>query len=234
MDSTDNTSRRVQLRVMGLSVSQIKQGAYALILQQVNGPVHIPVVIGVPEAQAIAMQMEKVVPPRPLTHDLFAGFCRGFGVVASEVFINSFEDGVFTAEITLSDGTREVVLDARASDAIALAMRLHAPIFTTPEILRETGFVVDSVVRDGDAEPTDEAQELMLQSLFTRLGDDSAGTGDDDADDLLFGDPDPDELPELRLARLQAELDRAIAAEDYERAATITEIIRREYPDADN
>lgn len=132
------------LRVMGLSYTQIQQGAYALILAQVDGPYRIPVVIGAAEAQSIAVRMEHIVPPRPLTHDLFMSFAHAFGVRLTEVFIYKFEDGIFSSELTFSDGgNRTVSLDARTSDAIAIAMRTKAPIYTTRAILDETGFIVD-------------------------------------------------------------------------------------------
>ena len=137
------------LRVMGLSYTQIQQGAYALILAQVDGPYRIPVVIGAAEAQSIAVRMEHIVPPRPLTHDLFMSFAHAFGVRLTEVFIYKFEDGIFSSELTFSDGgNRTVSLDARTSDAIAIAMRTKAPIYTTRAILDETGFIVDD---DGSA-----------------------------------------------------------------------------------
>ena len=131
------------MRVMGLSVGQIKQGAYALILEQVDGPVKIPVVIGEAEARSIASRMERVASPRPLTHDLFASFAQAFGIATQEVFIHKFEDGIFHSEISFTDGERRVSFDSRTSDAIAIAMRTGAPIYTTDEILHQCGFVMD-------------------------------------------------------------------------------------------
>ena len=131
---------RIRLKVMGLSYSQIQTGAYALILAQVGGPYRIPVVIGAAEAQSIAIKMESITPPRPMTHDIFVSFAHAFGVKLIEVFIYRFEDGIFSSEMTFSDGDRTISIDSRTSDAIAIAMRTGAPIFTTPEILNETGF----------------------------------------------------------------------------------------------
>ena len=135
---------RVKLRVMGLSYSQLQSGAFALILAQVDGPYRIPVVIGTPEAQSIAIKMEGLTPPRPLTHDLFTSFAHAFGVKLKEVFIYKFEDGIFSSELTFTDGERTIVLDSRTSDAIAIAMRTKAPIYTTKAILDETGFILDN------------------------------------------------------------------------------------------
>ena len=122
---------RIALKVLGISYSHTQSGAYALVLAQVGGPIRIPVVIGASEAQSIAMKIEGITPPRPMTHDLMANFCRAFGMGLKEVFIYKFEDGIFYSEMTFSDSEREVSLDARTSDAIALAMRMGAPIFTT-------------------------------------------------------------------------------------------------------
>ena len=112
--SHDKTSNRIKMRVMGISYNKIHNDAYALILAQENGPYRIPVIIGSAEAQAIAIKMENIIPPRPLTHDLF-----------------------------VSDGDREVVLDSRTSDAISIAIRTDTPIYTTTDILTEAGFIME-------------------------------------------------------------------------------------------
>ena len=151
---------RVKLKVMGISYSQIQAGAYALILAQVGGPFRIPVVIGAAEAQSIALKMEGINPPRPMTHDLFVSFAHAFGVKLREVFIYKFEDGIFSSELTFSDGERTVTIDSRTSDGIAIAMRTNAPIYTTHEILNETGFemeIQDAEQEDG-AEVGDESE----------------------------------------------------------------------------
>lgn len=148
------SAKRIRMKVMGLSVGQIKQGAYALILEQADGPVKIPVVIGEAEARSIASRMERVASPRPLTHDLFASFAHAFGIATQEVFIRKFEDGIFYSEISFTDGERRVKFDSRTSDAIAIAMRTGAPIYTTEEILHTCGFVMD------DARVAHPAQQL--------------------------------------------------------------------------
>lgn len=158
---------RVRLTVLGISYSQIQNGAYALILAEVNGPIRIPVVIGSKEAQSIAIRMEHITTPRPLTHDLFTSFAHAFGIRLQEVFIYKFEDGIFSSELTFTDGEREVVLDSRTSDAIAIAMRTNAPIYTTRQILQETGFVMDiqGVDENEQAEHHSPAQESDLENL---------------------------------------------------------------------
>ena len=98
---SENDENRVRLKVMGLSYSQIQTGAYALILAQVGGPIRIPVVIGAAEAQSIALKMESITPPRPMTHDLFASLAQAFGIELQDVFIHKFEEGIFSSELTL-------------------------------------------------------------------------------------------------------------------------------------
>ena len=134
---------RIKLKVLGLSYNQLQSGAFALLLAQEDGPYRIPVVIGAAEAQSIAIRLESITPSRPLTHDLFMSFAQAFGVRLREVFIYKFEDGIFSSELTFDDGERQVVLDARTSDAIAIALRCRAPIWTTRAILEETGFIIE-------------------------------------------------------------------------------------------
>lgn len=158
-------SDRVRLKVLGISYSQIQTGAYALILAQVDGPYRIPVVIGAAEAQSIALRMESVTPPRPMTHDLFVSFAHAFGVKLKEVFIYRFEDGVFSSELTFTDGDRTVKIDSRTSDAIAIAMRTGSPIYTTREILDETAFVMEMDTEDDDSDEEETApQEPRLEN----------------------------------------------------------------------
>ncbi len=155
-------SERIRLKVLGLSYSQIRTGAYALILAEADGPGRIPVVIGPSEAQSIAIRMESITPPRPMTHDLFVSFAHAFGVTLREVFIYRFEDGIFSSELTFTDGERTVTVDSRTSDAIAIAMRTSAPIYTTRAILEETGFEVEESIAEDlpDDEEAPQAPKL--------------------------------------------------------------------------
>ena len=111
-----------------LANSQVQSGAYALILAEENGPRRIPIIVGTAEAQSIAIALEHIVPPRPLTHDLFATFAQAFNVILKEVYIYKFEDGVFYSELEFSDGERSIKLDSRTSDAIAIALRVNCDI----------------------------------------------------------------------------------------------------------
>ena len=132
---------RVKLSILGITFSEVKTGVYAIILEQENGPYRLPIIIGAPEAQSIALEIEGVKPPRPLTHDLFVRFSNAFGVALKSVFIYKFENGIFYSDLTFSDGEREITIDSRTSDAIAIAIRTKSPIYTTSKILTETGFI---------------------------------------------------------------------------------------------
>ena len=192
---------KIKLRVLGITYNQIQSGAYALLLAQEGGNYRIPVVIGPSEAQAIAARLENVTLPRPLIYDVFQSMAHAFGVVMKEVFIYRFHHGVFYSEITFFDGEREVRIDSRTSDAIALALRNKAPIFTTVDILKETGFLV---------EPDDNFDKNIRESShFT----------DDDKDGV--------DVPLHRFAipELEKMLKKSIAKEAYERAAEIKKVI---------
>lgn len=194
---------RIRLKVMGLSYSQIQAGAYALILAQVGGPYRIPVVIGAAEAQSIALKMESITPPRPMTHDIFVSFAHAFGVKLTEVFIYKFEDGIFSSEMTFTDGERTVTIDSRTSDAIAIAMRTGAPIFTTPDILDETGFEME-VKEEGER--------------------DDEGSPDSADDPSVLGSP---KLENYAVEELEKTLQKLIEREEYEEAARVADILKR-------
>ena len=198
------TNERIRLRVLGISYSQIQTGAYALILAQVDGPYRIPIIIGASEAQSIAIRLESIIPPRPMTHDLFVSFAHAFGVKLKEVFIYKFEDGIFSSEITFADQDRTIVLDARTSDAIAIAIRTKAPIYTTKAILDETGFILEE-------SPEDDAD-------------------DDSTTRIIAAEDDTTQEPKLEnyaIEELERTLERLIEQEDYEEAAKVSEILKR-------
>lgn len=171
--------QRIRLKVLGLSVGQIRQGAYALILAQADGPIRIPVVIGSNEANAIAARMEHITPRRPMVHDLFATMTHAFGIALQEVFIHKFEDGIFHSELVFTDGERRIAVDSRTSDAIAIAMRTGSPIYTTEEIIHECGFVLEDNNRltkaQADAstmtQPAAAAEEPSLEQLERKLSE---------------------------------------------------------------
>jgi bifunctional DNase/RNase len=135
--------KKVKLEIVGLSYSQTQTGAYALVLGETKGKRRLPIIIGGFEAQAIAIELEKMTPSRPLTHDLFKSFAEGFNINVSEVIIYNLVEGIFFAKLISSDGTKEVEIDARTSDAIALAVRFNCPINTYEFILSQAGILLD-------------------------------------------------------------------------------------------
>ena len=145
---------RVKLKVMGITYSQIQNGAYALVLAEENGDRRIPIIIGTAEAQSIAIRLEHLTPPRPMTHDLFASFAQGFGIRLREVFVYHYEDGVFSSELLFDDGTRQIRIDSRTSDAIAIALRTQSPIYTTEKIINEAGIIFQEEPKEKKKEET--------------------------------------------------------------------------------
>lgn len=130
---------KVQVEILGLSNAPNSQGAFALILKESGGKRQLPIIIGANEAQAIAIEIENIKPPRPLTHDLFQNILDQLGVTIVEVFINELKDGTFYSIITLADDGENFEIDSRPSDAIAIALRAGAPIYVEEEIIEEAG-----------------------------------------------------------------------------------------------
>lgn len=201
---------KIKLRVQGLTNSQIQSGAYALILAEENGARRIPIIVGTAEAQSIAIALERIIPPRPLTHDLFATFSQAFGVHLREVFIYKFEDGIFYSELLFDDGVNQVRLDSRTSDAIAIALRVKCSIYTTPEIVQECGVVLEEVSSQRKEEEDDDEALLNLEP-------------EDIKDEVLL----KRWLSLLDLEELTDRLDEAIAKENYEYAKMYKDEIKR-------
>lgn len=135
--------KKVRLEIVGLSYSQTQSGAYALVLGESAGSRRLPIIIGGFEAQAIAIELEKMKPTRPLTHDLFKSFAETFNVNIIEILIYNLVEGIFYAKLICTDGTKDIEIDARTSDAIAIAVRFNCPIFTYEFILESSGIVLD-------------------------------------------------------------------------------------------
>ncbi|MDR3309314.1 MAG: bifunctional nuclease family protein, partial [Tannerella sp.] len=150
---------KVKLKVLGLTNSQIQAGAYALVLAE-EGLRRLPVVVGMFEAQSIAIAIEGIKPPRPLTHDLIIAIIRSTGMEVAEVFIYKYEESVFFSEIVLTDGTKLFHLDSRTSDAIAIALRAECVIYTTESIMEECGVVMD------EPGQRDESEEIYDEISF--------------------------------------------------------------------
>ena len=170
--------KKIRLRVQGLTNSQIHSGAYALILAEEGGAHRIPIIVGTAEAQSIAIALERITPPRPLTHDLFASFSQAFGIRLREVFIYKFEDGIFYSELLFDNGLNLIRLDSRTSDAIAIALRVKCDIYTTLEIVKECGVVLEEVSPEKvvdeekgllELEPEDIKDEKLLKKWLSLL-----------------------------------------------------------------
>jgi bifunctional DNase/RNase len=197
--------QKIRLNILGLSVSQSQSGAYALVLAEENGDRRIPIIIGPIEAQSIAIQLEGLTPPRPLTHDLFKQLASSFGIVISEVIIHKLEEGIFYSELICKRGNVEVVIDSRTSDAVALSLRFDCPIYTTEEILERAGIVIEFEGEHG--------QEDWYQTM---------------GDEPVKG---KHEYEKYTSAELTEMLNSAIHDEDYEKASAIRDEINRRVKD---
>lgn len=192
---------KVQLVVLGLSASPASNSAYALILKEVDGNRRLPIIIGAFEAQAIALEMEGVVPPRPMTHDLLKNVVDSFGSNISEIYVNELREGTFYAKLIFDDGDLEI--DARPSDAIALAVRYNAPIYVKSEILDETGLIPQG--EDPGIDETDE--EAYLRNQKQQQVD--------------------KHRPKSKTELLQTQLEKAVKDENYEKAAQLRDELRK-------
>ncbi|MEP3374049.1 MAG: bifunctional nuclease family protein [Maribacter dokdonensis] len=204
----------VRLKIKGISYSQTQNGAYALILNEVEGDRKLPIVIGAFEAQSIAIALEKEIkPPRPLTHDLFKNFSDRFDIVIKQVIIHKLVDGVFYSSIICERDGIEEIIDARTSDAIALALRFNAPIFTYKTILDKAGIFLKFSSKEKDQKESDDSimvDEILQEGETVEI--DSGAT---------------DGYTELTIDELEAELKKAVTNEDYEKAAKLRDEISK-------
>ena len=160
---------RCKLNVVGITYSQIERGVYAIILQQENTNRRLPIVIGTSEAQSIECKLQNIKTPRPLTHDLMISCLRNYGVEITEIYIRRLPNGVFTADLKLSGDDKTIVVDSRSSDAIALALRSDAPIYTSQEVMDEAGFdVKDANVKKQEKAPASYS-EMSVDELNRML-----------------------------------------------------------------
>lgn len=199
----------VRLNIKGISYSQTQNGAYALILSEVDGDRKLPIVIGAFEAQSIAIALEKEIkPPRPLTHDLFKNFADRFDIVVKQVIIHKLVDGVFYSSLICERDKIEEIIDARTSDAIALALRFQAPIFTYKNILDKAGIYLKV---NPEKEDTLEDNVLLDEVIAEEIENISAAS----------------DYSNKTLEELHNMLDQAVADEDYEAAAKIRDEISK-------
>jgi uncharacterized protein len=188
---------KIKLEIIGMSYSQSQSGAYALIRGEVGGKRRLPIIIGGFEAQAIAIELEKMQPSRPLTHDLFKSLATNFNITVKEVVINKFLEGVFHAELVCLNEKGEYRIDARTSDAVALSLRFHCPIFTFEKILSTAGIIVD--------EPKENPKETSVKSKKS----------------------EKNPFEQQTLEELKDMLKKYVDNEEYEKASKIRDEIKR-------
>ena len=193
--------QKIRLNILGLSVSQTQSGAYALVLAEENGERRIPIIIGPVEAQAIAIQLEGLKPPRPLTHDLIKNMAMAFDIALLEVTIYKLEEGIFYSELLCEMDGKEIRIDSRTSDAVALALRFRCPIYTTEEILKKSGIILDL-----------EDEESPVRNY-------------QDKED--FGDPEVSTYSQYTEKELNEMINEAVQNEDYEKASVIRDELKK-------
>jgi bifunctional DNase/RNase len=191
---------KIQLDIIGLQSSQSQSGSFALVLGEHDGDRRLPIIIGMFEAQAIAIEMEKIIPNRPMTHDLFKSFAHEFKYKVDEIIISDLKEGVFFAKIVCTGEFGKVEVDARPSDAIAISLRFNTKIYTYEKILAEAGIVLSE---------EDELEEIASQQEEKKP----------------TKKPKKGSLKDYSLEKLNEMLDKAIEEEDYEKAASIRDEI---------
>lgn len=192
---------KIKLEIVGLSYSQTQSGAYALVLSEVEGNRRLPIIIGGFEAQAIAIELEKMVPTRPLTHDLFKNFATAFEITVKEVVIYNLVEGIFYSKLICEQNGETLEIDARTSDAIAIGVRFKCPVYTFESILSSAGILLD---------------ETQDEDAFLDDSDDEDGT-----------EGSGSTLESLSEEELNNQLNAAIDSEDYELASKIRDELNR-------
>ncbi|MFN3800252.1 bifunctional nuclease family protein [Belliella pelovolcani] len=197
----DNT---IELEILGLTSNHTQSGSFTLVLGELEGGRRLPIVIGMFEAQAIAIEIEKIIPNRPMTHDLFKSFATGFGFSIERILISDMQEGVFFAKIICKNASKMVEIDARPSDAIAIAVRFDAPIFCTSKVMSEAAIEVNE---DEEKSSSPKAAKSNRPVPSPKKSSDS--------------------LKDFSLEKLNQLLDKAIHNEDYEKAARIRDEINK-------
>ena len=192
---------KILLNVIGITYSQSQSGAYALLLEVKGEQTRLPIIIGEAEAQSIAIAIEGHETRRPLTHDLFKTFAKSFDINITEVVINRFKEGLFYSELHCIKDGEETIIDARTSDAVALALRFDAPIYANSQVVEEAGIIMNDIDLD-----------------------DSDSDFDADTDTDTDADTDTD-FERYDIKELQHLLQKAIEDEDYARASVLRDII---------
>jgi hypothetical protein len=195
---------KIKLEILGLSSSQSQSGSFALVLGEANGSRRLPIIIGMFEAQAIAIEIEKIVPNRPMTHDLFKAFASGFNFNVEEILISGLREGVFYGKIVCFDGIKRIEVDARPSDAIAIGLRFGVSIYTYENILSEAGIVI-SEQNESSSKPKTSVKK----------------------EELVASSDKSDFVKDVSIDKLKEMLDDALANEDYEKAAKIRDELNK-------
>jgi bifunctional DNase/RNase len=192
--------KKIKLNILGLSYSQTQSGAYALVLAEEDGERRIPIIIGGVEAQSIAIKLEGLEPPRPLTHDLFLNFSKSFNIEVVEVVVYKLEEGIFYSELVCLRDNEQLHIDSRTSDAVALALRFGCPIYTYEDIIEKAGIVLDFDKKDeGGITPVERSESKSVSTKYQSK----------------------------TIAELKKMLEEAIMSEDYEKASKIRDEINR-------
>lgn len=204
----------VRLRIVGITYNQIENGMYAMVLEEEEGTLRLPIIIGYNEAQAIECMLQKIKTPRPLTHEFTSEILGEFGIEMESVVIKQLDNGIFTADVTLRQEGRVRLLDARSSDAIALAMRMHAPVFTSRALLEKCGIDRESLAPRAIYSAT--RQSIPAKKAIERVRKSEASPYEDESMDSL-----------------KRMMEEAVRKEDYEKAGEIKLEIDRRHSDAD-
>lgn len=206
---------KIRLEIVALSSSQSQSGAFALILGEENGNRSLPIIIGMFEAQAIAIEIEKVQPNRPMTHDLFRSFANAFQFQVEEVIISDLKEGVFFAKIVCTDGVKKVDIDARPSDAIAIGLRFGVPFYTYENVLSEAGIIRQDEDHPEIEDPANRERKRELNPTTATSKQSSPSQSFDE------------QLKKMNVDQLQLMLTDALDKEDYERAAKVRDELNK-------
>ena len=198
----------IKLEILGLSSSQSQSGSFALILGEENGNRRLPIIIGMFEAQAIAIEIEKIVPNRPMTHDLFRSFADVFNFKIDSILISDLKEGVFYAKILCTEGAKIKEIDARPSDAIAIGLRFNAPIFTTEAIMSEAGIVLSDYAEEEPKKSKKSTEKAPAKSTSVAKSKN-------------------EKIKDMTSEQLNTALGDALNREDYEAAAAIRDELNK-------
>lgn len=200
----------VRLRIVGVTSNQIENGMYALVLEEEDGKRRLPIIVGYTEAQSIECLLQRIQTPRPLTHEFTSGILKAFDITIESVMIKQLENGIFAADVTLTKGSETHVLDARSSDAIAMAMRLDAPIFTTRELMDACGVERETFAPRSLHDPS--RQSIPARQAIERVMNPAGHAYSNETDEKLL-----------------SMMEKAVSLEDYEKAGEIKMEIERRH-----